>query len=256
MDTIPYFMNGACAPEGVIPFAFPGLPGVGCAFTTAGAGNLSLTVSLDEEGKTRTRAARRALCKDLGLTGWTELHQVHGDALLVEPPATPAGEASALEADGSATTKPGRGLVIKTADCQPILLAHKGGRHVAALHVGWRGNVMDFPRSGVQAFCKAYDLKPGDLLAVRGPSLGPGAAEFVNFDKEWPEGFRPWFDEADKCMNLWELSKNQLEAAGLRRENIFGLDLCTWSLPELLFSHRRKHAVRQMSLIWIKLPTN
>jgi YfiH family protein len=171
---------------------------------------------------------------------------------LIDPEATPFDEPSTLEADGAATATPRRALVIKTADCQPILLAHKDGKHVAALHVGWRGNVLEFPCSGVEAFCRAYDLRPEDVLAVRGPSLGPGAAEFVNFEKEWPERFRPWFDEATRTMHLWELTRAALESVGLRRDNIFGLDLCTQSLPELFFSFRRRDDVRQMSLIWIR----
>ncbi len=252
MDATAFALNRECFPEGLIPFAFPRLPGVGCVFTSAGAGNLSLEVPLGAEGARRTRAARRFLFKDLGFSDWTELKQVHGKILLTDPPATPLDEPSGLEADGSATMTPGRALVIKTADCQPILLAHKEGKHVAALHVGWRGNVLDFPFSGVQTFCRAYNLRPEDILAVRGPSLGPGAAEFVNFAKEWPEQFRPWFWEATKTMNLWELTRSRLEAAGLRRENIFGLDLCTHSLPEMFFSYRRGHNARQMSLIWIR----
>ena len=252
MDTAIFPVNRPTAAEGIIPFAFPYLPGIGCVFTTAGAGNLSLEVPLDAEGKSRTRAARRALSKDLGFSEWTELKQVHGGVLLVDPPATPADASSTLEADGAATTAVGRALVIKTADCQPILLAHKDGKHIAALHVGWRGNVIDFPHSGVETFCRAYDLRPEDVSAVRGPSLGPGAAEFRNFEQEWPERFRPWFDEHTRRMNLWELTKSRLQAAGLAPQNIFGLDLCTWSLPEYLFSFRHGHQVRQMSLIWIR----
>lgn len=252
MDAISLPLNTQYALEGVIPFAFPRLPNIGCVFTTAGAGNLSLDVSLDTEGLRRTQASRHFLQRQLGFTDWVELKQVHGDKVLVDPEPTPLDEPSTLEADGSATATPRRALVIKTADCQPILLAHKSGKHVAALHVGWRGNVLDFPRSGVEAFCRAYDLRSEDVLAVRGPSLGPGAAEFVNFAKEWPERFRPWFDEATRTMHLWELTRAALESVGLRRNNIFGLDLCTQSLPELFFSFRRRDDVRQMSLIWIR----
>ena len=232
-----------------IPFAFPGLPNVGVAFTTALTGNVSHAVGDDPRG---VEASRAALRQELGFRSWHSLRQVHGVGMVFDAPASPVGEASSLEADGQATDKPGRALVVKTADCQPILLAHESGKYVAGLHVGWRGNVQEFPQLGVRAFCERYSLRPEELLAVRGPSLGPGASEFTNFELEFGERFRAFHDPATSSVNLWRLAQAQLEQAGLRPERIFGLDLCTFDLP-LFFSYRRdRNLGRQASLIWIK----
>ena len=251
----------------VIPFAFPGLPNVRAAFTTrlGGAGhrpqgpkspfgtaNLSWEVG-DEDA--RVLANRQILQQLLGFEQWFETRQVHGVEMVIDPGQDDAGDVSlrpVLEADGSATSRPGVALVVKTADCQPILLAHRSGRHVAALHCGWRGNRRNFPQRGVAAFCAASNLRPEELLAVRGPSLGPGAAEFVNFEREWGAGYEAFFDPATRTMDLWRLTKNQLLAAGLPSEHIFSLDLCTASLPETFFSYRRETTTgRQAGLIWI-----
>lgn len=233
---------------GVIPFHFPGLPRIGCAFTTVAAGNLSLDVVADGTAGRAVVENRRALLRGLGLARWAERRQVHGDILEPNPPATSPDTVSTREGDGHCTDERGLALVIKTADCQPVLLAHRDGGHIAALHVGWRGNVLEFPISGVRAFCRAYGLNPGDVLAVRGPSLG--MARFTNFEREWPSRFRPWFDERTRTMDLWRLTRDQLVAAGLHPGSIFSLDLCTLALPGLLFSHRRKDAGRQAALIW------
>ena len=235
-----------------IPFAFPGVPSVGCAFSFAPAGTFSLFQAPDAAAKAAAVAARKRLLGRLGLERWVEVYQVHGDVLLVDPEPTPLDRASETRADGSCTREPGLALLIKTADCQPILLANRQGTAIAALHAGWRGNAMTFPGTGLARFCEAYNLDPAEVLAVRGPSLGPGAAEFVNFHKEWPPEFAPWFDEQRRTMDLWLLTRHQLADAGMRPENIFALDLCTHSLPHLLFSHRRGHKGRQASLIWIK----
>ena len=234
----------------IIPFRFPGLPQVGCAFTTIAAGSFALDSLSDGQARRHWAERRQTLLQKLGLERWTECRQVHGDRMLINPGATFPEEASWREADGHCTDETGLALAIKTADCQPILLAHRGGRHIAALHVGWRGNVLNFPASGVQAFCRAYGLDPKDVLAVRGPSLG--AAEFVNVEKEWPACFRPWFDAQSQTMDLWRLTRDQLLAAGLHPGNIFSLDLCTLSLPGLLFSHRRGDSGRQAALIWLE----
>jgi copper oxidase (laccase) domain-containing protein len=118
--------------------------------------------------------------------------------------------------------------------------------------VGWRGNVLNFPASGLARFCATYGLRPAEILALRGPSLGPAAAEFINFEREWPAQYRPWFNASGKTVDLWALTRHQLVTAGMRPEHIFSLDLCTRSLPGLLYSYRRGDSGRQASIIWIK----
>lgn len=237
---------------GGIPFAFPGLPGVGCFFSSADAGNMSLFTSDTEREKAQVIKNRKTLLEHLHIDQWVELRQVHKDTLLEEPAPTSLEQDSTLEADASCTRQKGLALAIKTADCQPILLTTVQGTAIAALHVGWRGNVINFPASGLHRFCERYGVTAKDVMAVRGPSLGPGASEFVNFEQEWSTDFLPWFNSESRLMNLWELSRHQLLAAGLRPEHIFSLDLCTYSLPDLFFSYRRGHSGRQVSLIWIR----
>ncbi len=227
-------------------FQFPGIPGVRCAFQTRdgdlsdprAGGNISLAIP---DAPEETRANRAALAPALGLERVAELKQVHGDAMVFEPGAScllRPDDIPAREADGLATSEAGFGLLIKTADCQPLFLAHASGRAVAALHVGWRGNRMNFPASGLRAFCERYGFPPREVSAVIGPSLGPAAAEFIHFEREWGPDYAPWFDEARRSMDLRRLTRAQLEEAGMAPERVFGLDLCTFSLPEF-FSYRR-----------------
>ena len=245
-------------PLGLTPFRFPGLAGVSCAFTNRRGGvslppydgaNLSFDVGDDPA---HVAANRRALAAQLGLSRWCELKQVHGDVLHLEPAPTPLESASALEGDALATTTPGLALVIKTADCQPILLAHQSGRFVAALHAGWRGNVLNLPGSAVARLCAHYGCRPDELFAVRGPSLGPARAQFTNFAVEFGEEFMPFFDRRAETVDLWRLTRHQLETAGLDPTRIFGLDSCTQSNPEDYFSYRAARVTgRMMSLIWL-----
>ncbi|MBL3581895.1 polyphenol oxidase family protein [Oleidesulfovibrio alaskensis] len=248
----------------VIPFRFPGIPAVRCAFQTrqggtdkdaAGpeycGGNISYDVGDNAEHVT---ANRRMLHRQLGFDRWVELRQVHGDVLVTDSrPVTAVDERPRTEADGHTTDRPGDALIIKTADCQPILLAHTSGRYIAALHAGWRGNRAGFIGSAVARFCCRYGISPADVMAVRGPSLGPAAAQFVNFDTEWGPAWQHWFHKEHMTMDLWSLTRHQLHEAGLPREQIFTLDLCTWSLPDMFFSYRRaKASGRQAAFIWIE----
>jgi hypothetical protein len=143
--------------------------------------------------------------------------------------------------------------MVKTADCQPVLLAHESGRFVAGLHVGWRGNKINFPAGGVRVFCEHYGLRPEELFAVRGPSLGPEQAEFVNFAQDFGPGFEPWYRPETRTMDLWALTRHQLVQAGLRPDRVHGLELCTRTREREFFSYRRdKTTGRQAGIVWIR----
>lgn len=182
-----------------------------------------------------------------------EVHQIHSNILHFNPKETLYSEQAGLEGDGIATNFARHALLIKTADCQPILFTHKKGQHIMALHAGWRGNRNDFILQAVAEFCEKYKLLAKDLLAVRGPSLGPQQAEFTNFDTEWGENYKTWYNEQTQTLDLWALTRRQLRQAGLLQENIYGIDFCTKTMHTQYFSHRENNRTgRQASIIWFE----
>jgi hypothetical protein len=244
-----------------IPFRFPCLGDrVQCLFTTRiahaasgerASGNLARTVPGHEREATENIAA---LQREHEIVAWRETRQVHGTRIsfledLAEPDLPPTG-------DALATHLPDQALVIKVADCQPVLLAHASGEAIAAFHVGWRANREHAPTSWTRAFCWRYGLDPRRVYAVRGPSLSPEKSEFIHFEREWGEAFRAYFRPRTRTVDLWRLTRDQLVEAGLPRENIFGLDLCTHTLSELFYSHRRGgDPERQAGLIVVQSST-
>ncbi|MFA7164563.1 MAG: polyphenol oxidase family protein [Desulfoplanes sp.] len=241
-----------------IPFTFPNLPQVRCAFGTRQGGtstgpfadgNISFEVGDDYDTVLQNRHELR---RELGFERWCELKQVHGCGFIPNPQHDVI-EGTEDPGDGLATREQGVGLVIKTADCQPIFLAHTSGNYVAAIHCGWRGNRMIFPHQAVIAFCSTYGIEPKDILAVRGPSLSPHKTEFIHFDQEWGTGFLTYFTPETHTVDLWQLTMDQLLEAGLAPENIFAVDLCTYTMEPWFFSYRRNTTCgRQASVIWIE----
>lgn len=225
-----------------ISFQFPGLSQVRCLFqgrdtSDPARADIATTQGLDElQGYLADKGAHAIrLCR-----------QVHGVDLLCDP-----GEnSSATPADGMMTDKPGTALVIRTADCQPLLITDQAGERIMALHVGWRGNRANLPGIGVAAFCARYGLRAQDLLAVRGPSLGH--AEFVDFSRDWGSDFAGFYNPRTSIMDLWRLTRSQLLAAGLEATNIYGLDICTLANASLFHSWRGGDRERQASAIWIQ----
>ncbi len=231
-----------------IPFSVPGVAGVRCLFSTRRAGDMALR----DDPVQRAAAVdnRERFMAAAGFGAWADLHQVHGDTLVPAKGRRRVDAGETDEADGLYSFEKRVGLIIQTGDCQPILLARDDGGAVAALHVGWRGNAMNFPGTAVERLCALFSCRPERLVAVRGPSLGPAAAEFVNFAREWPKEFEPWYNPAGKTVDLWALTRSQLERAGMRPERIFSLDMCTRDMAECFFSYRRKEMGRQVAAIW------
>lgn len=237
-----------------IPFSFPALPQVGMCFTSRRGGvseppHEQSNLSYDVGDETEAVDKNRQLIKErFGLQALVDCTQVHGDTVVFD--LAPGTE---CKADGLAVTKPKIAVMAKTADCQPILLAHETGRFVAALHVGWRGNVINFPASGVAKICEEFKANPRELFAVRGPSLGPNWAQFLNFHQEFGEKFAKYFDHDKKTVDLWRLTKEQLVGAGLRQERVYGVDLCTREMEDTFYSYRRdKTTGRQAGIVWLK----
>lgn len=245
--------------QGLIWFQFPGLEYIHCVFQGREqnwgedplAGNISFLQARDRAQADNARQSLRTKLSEYGMREWRECHQVHGDKVLIEP--SEDNVFAAPEADGMMSAKTGCGLLIKTADCQPLLFASRSGKQIMAIHAGWRGNRINFPGKAVRAFCQQYRLSPRDVFVVRGPSLGPARAEFVNFDREWGPEFEKYFDRRTNCMNLWKLSRAQLVKAGVPQEQIYGIDICTASNDWLFFSYRKdKKCGRQASVIWME----
>jgi hypothetical protein len=136
------------------------------------------------------------------------------------------------------TQRPDILLIIKTADCQPVLVADPENDRVAAIHSGWRGSVQNIIGKTI---AKMVDLgtKPQNIIAGIGPSLGPCCAEFIHYQQELPRYM--WSYEArPNHFNFWEISKTQLQNAGVQEKNIEISEICTKCSPDLFYSYRRK----------------
>lgn len=190
---------------------------------------------------------RLALALDLpGEPAW--LRQVHGTGVVDLDRSPPLPEADA----GYAT---GAGIVctVQVADCVPVLFCDDAGTVVAAAHAGWRG----LAAGVVEATVRALPVPPGTLMAWLGPAIGPDAFEvgpevraaFLEADPDAAACFRP--RAAGKFLaDLHALARRRLERAGVAR--VSGGGRCTFSEPELFFSHRRDgRCGRMAALVWL-----
>jgi hypothetical protein len=89
----------------------------------------------------------------------------------------------------------------------------------------------------------------GDRSVASWAKLGPCCAEFRHYWREFP--LELWkYQVRPGYFDLWQLSFDQLRAAGLKSENIEMAKLCTRCREEEFFSYRRDRVTgRQAAVI-------
>jgi YfiH family protein len=168
-------------------------------------------------------------------------NQVHGTSILVLDNIPGSSESpfffAAGTGDALVTNIPGVHLIIQTADCQPVMMVDVNKKVVANVHVGWRGNVQNILGLTVKKMAEIYGCRPPDLQVAIGPSLGPCCAEFINYRQEFPSILWPYKDDRHR-FDLWKISTDQLQAAGVAKANLHLSKICTKCRTDLFFSYR------------------
>ncbi len=192
----------------------------------------------------------------LGFLKWTyvnfrvlDLIQTHSDTVVE------AGKSA--RGDALITSQPGMLLVVKTADCLPVLFHCPEPRVVAAAHAGWRGLSKGILKKVVQEM-KNRGCSPERIRAAIGPAIGPCCYEV---GPEVFEAFRQRglsYVSQDRHLDLFTTAVEHLKEEGLLRDNIHLLPLCTYC-NELFFpSFRRERVLSSqiLSFIGIKPPAS
>ena len=183
------------------------------------------------------------------IDGLQRVRQVHGTHLVEAPCDVPT------EADALFTRQPGAAVGLQTADCVPLLLADTGGRGVAAVHAGWRGSAAGISGLTVARLGDALGIVPAELVVAIGPHIGPCCYEVDQpvrdavADSSVLRAGRPGHWQLD----LFELNRRQLEAAGVAPERVHRVGECTGCHPDRYPSFRRDRTGRRM-LHWIRQP--
>jgi len=200
--------------------------------------NLGASVGDSEDAVLENRAR---LARTLGFAPerLVTTPMVHGNSVLVVDAAS-APDALSIRADILVSREPGYLLMLRLADCVPILFWHEQAEVIGVAHAGWRGTALDVAGSSVEAI-RTLGGEPGGLRAAIGPSIGPCCFEvgdevvaaFPDAETARTNGPR-----GRSHLDLWELNRRRLVAAGVQPERIEISGQCTRCDPETYFSHR------------------
>jgi len=175
----------------------------------------------------------------LGAEELAQAKQIHGDDAVVLKRDYLVSADGSPSADALITNVPGRGLLVKLADCQGVILYDPEKNVIAVVHSGWRGNVQNILGKTVNSMEKEFSCRPAAILAAIGPSLGPCCGEFRGHEHYFPENFRR-FQVRENYFDLWAVSCWQLMEAGVVGDHVEIAGVCTRCRADLFYSYRKE----------------
>lgn len=169
--------------------------------------------------------------------------QVHSADVVVAQHPIPGRRWLAL-ADGLITDQPDTPLVMRFADCTPILFYDPARAVIGIAHAGWRGTVQGMAANMIRAMQQTYGCRPLDIQAWIGPSIS-GACFQVG--EEVVTAVNDYFGTLDGLMrrdaadgtayvDLWAANALDLRRMGV--EQIYLSGVCTMQNTQDFFSHR------------------
>ena len=176
-------------------------------------------------------------------------HQIHSTKIRY---VTEADRGRAFEdCDGFVTDRPGVSLVVKTADCVPILLADETAGVIAAVHAGWRGTVGGIAANAVSEMLRLGATAENIRVAV-GACIHPCCFEVQTDFVEAVTALRgrAFADahiarrEGKLCADLIGMNLAVLAEVGISPAQVDVSADCTCCAPYLYHSHRATRGKR------------
>lgn len=164
--------------------------------------------------------------------------QVHGNKFFVCP-SRPLGGYIKLGVDALISQNKNQILVIRTADCLPILIFDRKEKKVAILHAGREGLLKKI----ILKTIKGLRSQPENLLVGIGPHIRK-CCYFLRKNKMdllKRKDLQKFIEKRGKkfYLDLTKMAIDQLLKAGVKKENIEDLKICTFCQGKNFFSFRK-----------------
>ena len=200
----------------------------------------------DEDAAVRINHKRMYGALDVNADRACTVWMQHGvDTIIAEEPAD--GRTWLAKADGIVTNKPDTPLVMRYADCTPLMVYDPNKRVIALGHAGWRGTVNGMGAQLVKTMHDNFDCQPDDLEVVIGPAI---SQQNYQVGEEVVEAVHAYYgDDADLIardpsdgtayFDLWKANQLDFERHGVSKIDVMGI--CTYDNTQDFFSHRGEH---------------
>ena len=149
------------------------------------------------------------------------------------------------DSDGIISKNPGVILIIRNADCIPLIIKDENTGYIGISHQGWRGSLKNMSEKMVNTFLTRKS-KVENLTCAIGPAIG--ACCYDVDDDHYYEFLEIYGKYAEKIFlkkrGRWHINLNllnylQLLDSGIKKENIDFFPFCTKCDKKRFFSRRR-----------------
>lgn len=236
---------------GIVTYQFESLPAEGlvhAVFTRLGGASVGRFAALnvgrtvgDDQAAVAENHTRVYAHLNLDADRVSSPRQVHGNHVARVMLAD--GGRSFPNTDGLVTDAPRTALLLRFADCQPILLYDPARHALGLIHAGWRGVAQGIARRAVEAMRDAFGSRPQALIAGLGPAIGP-CCYTVGHNVAAAMGYAlPNWDQAMvlESDDRWRLDLSAANAQQLAAEGVRQIEqsnLCTACHLDEFYSHR------------------
>ena len=174
-----------------------------------------------------------------------DVWQVHGNDVVCTDKPRGTNEAH-TKADAIFSNNPQITILMRFADCVPILLCDPVKKVTGIIHAGWKGTINNIVKSAIKKIREEYGCNAHDLIAGIGPSIGPDhyivGIDVVNeakrvFGKEYQNFFR--VDKSKYFFDLWKTNEFFLKEQGIKE--IETSSICTACNLTDWYSHRMEN---------------
>jgi len=179
------------------------------------------------------------------------LKQVHGDDI-VEINNYPAHTKPwHFTADAMVTSKPEICLVIRTADCVPVIITDPVSGMLGAAHSGWKGCRLDITGKLVDYMIQHGGCQPENMVAAILPAIGPRSYEV---GQDVARHFPGYIEKKDTSLflNLWKTIEDSLRTRGVSPSHIISTGRCTLEESEHFFSYRGGDSGRNLNFAFLQ----
>ncbi len=201
---------------------------------------LNLALESDDDLAARAENHRRLMQAFAPTDELVDLHQVHGAAVsVVEQPLEPDAADGRASADGIVTARSGCTLMVRAADCVPLLFADPAAGVIGAAHAGRPGMVAGIVPA---TLARMRELGAGEITAWIGPHVCGACYEVpAAMQAEVGAGLPAAVSTTSwgtPALDIGAGVRSQLADAGVR---VIDLEVCTLESADL-YSYRRDGA--------------
>jgi YfiH family protein len=155
-----------------------------------------------------------------------------------------AGGAVIADTDALVTNCAGTYLLMRYADCVPVVLWDPEHNAIGLVHAGWQGTLKQVVKAAVECMVTEFSSQPDVLQAGIGPAIGPccfevGPEVVASVQAALPDALKVLSRQTQNGhahLDLWAANRGQLERCGVQKIEV--AEKCTCCHQDEFYSHR------------------